>query len=182
MKSIIIAAFATVVSCGTVYAQTYVPTDENSDVSFKIKNHLLGTSTVTGHFKGLKGKIVFNPQKPASSSFDVTVDINTINTGIGKRDKDLKKDKFFNADKYGTAHFRSTKVSGNGGKYTVSGELTIKGVTKPVEIPFTATEEKGGYLFKGTFNVNRMNFGVSGDGKSIEDNAVVTLQVFAKKK
>lgn len=182
MKSIIIAAFATVLSCGAVYAQTYVPTDENSDVSFKIKNHLLGTSTVTGHFKGLKGKIVFNPEKPASSSFDVSVDINSISTGIGKRDNDLKKDKFFNADKFSTAHFRSTRVNGKGGKYTVSGELTIKGVSKAVEIPFTATAEKGGYLFNGSFTVNRMDFGVSGDGKSIENDAAVTLHVFAKKK
>ncbi|MGN6566746.1 MAG: YceI family protein [Flavipsychrobacter sp.] len=182
MKTVIGGAFIAVLLCSAAYSQEYIPTDQNSSVSFKIKNHLIGTSTVTGHFTGLTGKIVFEPQKIGSSSFDVSVNINSIKTGIGKRDNDLKKDKFFNAEKYPTAHFKSTKVTGSGGKYIAYGELTIKGTSKSVEIPFTATQEKGGYLFKGAFNVNRMNFGVSGDQKSIDDQAAVSLQVFARKK
>jgi len=185
MRNIFAAAVATSIALTfniKALAQEYVPTDENSRVEFKIENHMMGSSTVTGTFTGLQGKIIFDPNKAASSSFDVSVNVNSIHTGIGMRDKDLKKEKFFDADKYGTMHFRSTKVTGGGGKYVAYGTLTIKGTSKSIEIPFTATQTKGGYMFKGSFKLNRMNFGVSGDPKAISQEPTINLQVFAKKK
>ncbi|HXS36573.1 MAG TPA: YceI family protein, partial [Flavipsychrobacter sp.] len=162
-------------------AQQYVPTDQNSTVQFKIENHLMGSTTVTGYFKGLKGIIVFDPNSLANASFDVSVNVRTISTGIGMRDNDLKKEKFFDADKYPTMHFKSTKVTkgSQANTYMLYGNLTIKNVTKPVTIPFKATPSNGGCIFTGTFQVNRMAYNVSADKGKIEDNANVMLKVFA---
>ena len=72
--------------------QTMKPVDEGSAVKFRIKNF---GGTVIGSFKGLNGTIHFNPSDLSSAAFDVTVDVNTINTGIDMRNNDLKKEKYF---------------------------------------------------------------------------------------
>jgi polyisoprenoid-binding protein YceI len=60
------------------------------------------------------------------------------------------------------------------------GNLTIKGVTKPIEFGFGATPKNGGYLFDGEFKINRRDFGVGGNSVSLSDKLTVTLSVFAK--
>jgi polyisoprenoid-binding protein YceI len=175
--------FAIVLLCyGRIEAQRYIPTDKNSTVEFKIVNHLVVTSNVTGHFTGLKGNIEFYPSEPQKSSFDASVSVATISTGIGKRDKDLKKDEFFNVDKFPTIHFRSSKVEKgrSANTYMMTGELTMKAKTMKVQVPFTATPASGGYKFKSNFKLNRVDYGVGTKGK-IEDNLDVVLDVFARK-
>lgn len=163
------------------HAQHYIPTDDGSKVQFKIANHMLGKQTVTGSFTGLAGKINFNPADPGASSFDVSVQVGSIHTGIGKRDQDLKKEKFFQQDKYPDIRIKSTRVEKSGKGYVLHGDLIMKGMTKAIAIPFTATPVNGGYDFTGTFNLNRTDYNVGDKGGSIEDNVNVILQVHAKK-
>jgi len=166
----------------TAQAQHYTPRDENSKVGFTIVNHLIVKSTVNGTFSGLKGNITFSPESPSTDAFDVTVNTGTIKTGIGKRDADLKKEAFFNADKYPTIHIVSTRVEKGkaAGTYVMHGNLTMKGTTKPVVIGFTATPASNGYTFKGSFNLNRLDYGVGEKGK-IEEQVVINLDVHATK-
>lgn len=158
---------------------TYTPVDEGSKVHFVIKNFSIKTG---GDFTGLKGSIKFDPQKYSSSSFDVTVDASTINTDNSSRDSHLKKEEYFFVDNYKTLHFKSTKIvqSTTQGRFYMYGELTIKGITKPVEFGFGATSKDGGYLFDGSFTINRRDFGVGGSSISMADNLLVNLSVFAK--
>ncbi len=116
----------------TAQAQRYIPRDENSKVGFTIVNHLIVKSTVNGTLSGLKGNITFSPEAPDKATFDVTVSTGTIKTGIGKRDADLKKEAFFNADKYPTIHIVSTRVEKGkvAATYVLHGNLTMKGTTK----------------------------------------------------
>src|SRR5437868_7981087 len=100
----------------------FKPIDKTDSVTFDIKN--FGVST-KGEFKGLKGSIKWDAENPANSSFNVNVDVNTINTGIDIRDNDLKNETYFNAEKYPTINFVSTAVNAG----NVTGNLTIKGVT-----------------------------------------------------
>lgn len=159
---------------------TYTPVDAESKVHFVIKNFGIRTG---GDFSGLNGTIKFSPENYAASVFDVTVDANTIDTDNNSRDGHLRKAEYFDVATYKTIHFKSTKVvlSSVKGRFYIYGDLTIKGVTKPVEFGFGATAKDGGYVFDGEFSINRRDFGVGGSSISLSDNLTVSLSVFAKK-
>lgn len=157
----------------------YTPVDASSKVHFVIKNFGIKTG---GDVTGLKGTIKFDPEKFSGSLFDVTVDAATIDTDNSSRDGHLKKADYFNVAVHKTLHFKSTKItrSSVAGRFFMYGNLTIKGVTKPVEFGFGATPKDGGYVFDGEFTINRRNFGVGGSSISLSDNLTVSLTVFAK--
>lgn len=155
-------------------AQNYIPADASSEVRFAIKNFGV---TVNGSFKGLKGKIIFDEQALAASSVTVTVDASTVNTGNGSRDKHLKKEDYFNAEAYPTLSFVSTKITGKPGAYNIEGNLTIKGTTKTISFPFTATATTNGYRLNGQFKINRRNFNVGGSSWVLSDDLTVSLSV-----
>lgn len=148
------------------------PVDTDGSVTFGIKNFGLNT---TGQIKGLKGTIKWDAANPSASSFDVTVDVNTINTGIDSRDSHLKKEDYFDTDKYPTIHFVSTAVAAG----NITGNFTIKGITKKVSFPFTVTPLGKGVLFSGSFSVNRKDFNVGGGSAVLGDNVNVALKVQA---
>lgn len=158
---------------------TYTAVDEGSRVHFVIKNFGIKTG---GDFTGLQGTIKFDPDKFSSSSFDVTVDAATVDTDNSSRDGHLKKADYFDAATYKTLRFKSTKIvqSTAAGRFYMYGDLTIKGVTKPIEFGFGATPKDGGYVFDGSFEINRRDFGVGGGSISLSDNLTVSLTVFAK--
>lgn len=156
-----------------------VPIDANSKVHFVIKNFGIKTG---GDFKGLKGTIKFFPANLAASAFDITIDAATIDTDNESRDEHLRKDEYFDVAVHKTIQFKSTKValSSVAGRYYVFGNLTIKGVTKPIEFGFGAKPKDGGYIFDGEFKINRRDFGVGGSSVSMSDNLTVSLLVLAK--
>lgn len=180
MKNTLILFFALMICSGSLTAQsTYTPVEADSKVHFVIKNFGIKTG---GDFTGLKGSIKFDPVNFASSTIDVTVDAATVDTDNSSRDGHLKKAEYFDAATYKTIRFKSKKItrSSIAGRFFVYGDLTIKGITKPVEFGFGATQKNGGYVFDGTFTINRRDFGVGGSSVSLSDNLTVTLSVFAK--
>ena len=179
MKNIILIT-ALLFSINISYAQkTLVPTDEGSKVHFVIKNFGIKTG---GDFSGLKGTIKFDSKNSAVWEFDVTVESSTINTDNDSRDGHLKKSEYFNVAKFPTIHIVSTKIQtgDKAGSYIFNGNLTIKGVTKPVKFPFKVNSKDGGYVFAGEFDMNRRDFGVGGSSVSMADNLKLSLSVFAK--
>jgi polyisoprenoid-binding protein YceI len=181
MKKVIVFFISLTGFVSLLNAQSVLtPFDEGSKVQFVIKNFGIKTG---GDFTGLKGNIKFAPENLSVSSIDVTVDANTIDTDNESRDGHLRQKEYFDVAAYKTIRFKSTKitVSTVAGRYYVFGELTIKGVTKPVEFGFGATPKDGGYVFDGTFRINRRDFGVGGSSISLSDNLTVSLSVLAKK-
>jgi polyisoprenoid-binding protein YceI len=172
--------FTAIILCSTAFAQTYQATDEGSKVHFTIKNFGI---KVSGDFTGLKGTIVFNPKSFATSSMNVSVIANTINTDNSARDKHLRKEEYFNVEKFPLLSFVSTKITESSvvGRYFVIGNLTIKGVTKVVQFGFSATPSSTGYLFAGEFEINRKDFGVGGSSTVMADKVKVSINVSAKK-
>src|SRR6201986_2257894 len=112
----------TVTAC---FAQEFKPVDAGSTVGFEIKNFGFNSK---GTFTGLEGKILFDPKDPSKASFDVSIDAASINTDNNVRDSHLKKDGYFEVEKYPRIRFVSTSLSGpdKNGHYTLSGKLTIK--------------------------------------------------------
>ncbi len=179
MKGLKLTAAILFLSSITV-AQKFTATDAGSKVHFVIKNFGIKTG---GDFTGLKGNIVFNPNALNTSMFNVSVNANTVDTDNSSRDKHLRKEEYFNVEKYPLLTFVSTKItkSTTAGRFYVFGNLTIKGVTKAIEFGFSATPTTTGYSFKGEFEINRRDFGVGGSSVSMSDNLKVTLQIAANK-
>jgi polyisoprenoid-binding protein YceI len=155
-----ILALATVVQ-----AAEYTIDPNHSSVSFRVK-HVIGK--VVGHFDKFSGTFNYETGKPQTWSAMASIDANSINTGIEKRDNHLRSADFFDVQKFPTLAFKSTNVADTqGDKAKLHGDLTIHGVTKPIvldlDIAGTAKDPMGKGTRAGataTGHVNRLDFGV----------------------
>jgi polyisoprenoid-binding protein YceI len=161
----------------------------HSSVAFSIRHFV---SQVVGRFKDFAGTIRYDPQHPADSSVQFTVQAASIDTDNEARDKDLRSEHFFDVEKFPTLSFTSTKVTPKGANaFDVTGNLTIHGVTKAVTIPATlggtlksadGTQKAG---FESVFTINRLDYGVrwnraiEGGGTILGDDVHVTILVEA---
>ncbi len=141
-----------------VPGQAYEPAQEESAVTFAIRNFGLN---VNGDFKNIKGKILFNPKDLRSADFKITVDAFTINTGNSTRDKHLKQPEYFDVAIFPELAFTSIGISQTNKptQFRMTGNIRIKGKVKPLSFPFTATPTDNGYLFGGSFKLNRVILG-----------------------
>ena len=176
MKNVLFAALICIT--GSLAAQ-YKPQDTGSSVQFKIKN--IGFN-VNGSFTGLDGIIRFDPKEPDDSHFDVSIDANTINTDNNMRDNHLRDESYFDVKKYPRIHFVSTKITPSGKKEEMFmfGKLTIKDQTKDITFPFRATPSQDDYLFRGSFKINRKDFGIGGSS-TISNELEVSFNILSKK-
>ncbi|HSV09717.1 MAG TPA: YceI family protein [Hanamia sp.] len=176
-----ILAFLILISINA-HSQNYTPVDPGSKVHFIIKNFGINTG---GDFSGLKGRIVFSPENPADSKFEVTVSASTIDTDNQMRDKNLASDEYFDAAKFPLIKMVSSKISKTNktadGFYFFTGELTIKGVTRSISFPFQVKKINGDYLFTGNFDIDRTDFGVGEKNIVLSNKVSVSLSVTAKK-
>jgi len=163
----------------TAFAQDYKVVDDGSSIKFKLKNFGFNTG---GTFSGLQGNIHFEENDPATASFDVSIDANSVNTGIDMRDNHLREEDYFDVKKYPRIHFVSTNVKSTSkqGSFIISGKLTIKDVTKDISFPFTVAQSNADYVFQGEFKINRKDFHVGGSS-TVSDNVTITLTVVSKK-
>lgn len=170
-------AFVLFISAGA-HGQSYIP-NTDSKVNFKIKNF---GSAVDGSFTALKGTLEFNESDISATKFKVTLDANAIDTGIGMRDKHLRKEDYFDVKQFPVIQFSSTRVvEGNAGEGIITGQLTIKSITKEITFPFTYTITNDNLRFKGEFRLNRRDYRVGGNSISLADELKVILDVTFKK-
>lgn len=111
----------------------------------------------SGQFGGLKAAISFDPADLASSKFDATIDVATINTGNGMKNTHAKSAMWFDAEKYPTIRFTSNAIAKTASGYQAKGILDIHGVQKEITIPFTFDNN----TFKTSFEVNRLDYNVN---------------------
>ena len=179
MKKILLN-IAFTIFCSCLFAQNYTLSDDNSEVGFLIKN--FGVE-VRGSFKGLKGRIAFNPTDFSAFAISGSVDAASINTGIELRDHHLRKEAYFNVAKYPLINFVSTSITNSTktGTFVVAGNITIKGITKKISFPFTITPKGADYVLAGEFQIDRIDYGVGGKSMVLSDNLTVYISVLAKK-
>ena len=127
-------------------------------VKFQVRN--MGVRNVYGTITGMIGTVKFDSAQPDSAIFDVTVNVNTINTDDQKRDAHLKNEDFFETDKWPTIRFRSEQISKQDSIYNVIGYLTIKDITQKVLVPFNIEETDTTITFTGGEVVNRLDYNV----------------------
>ncbi|MTI38384.1 YceI family protein [Fulvivirga lutimaris] len=146
----------------------------SGNVSFIIKNAGLN---VDGNIGGIQGAVIFNEQQPSQSKISVTIDPTTIDTGIGLRDKHLKKEDYFDVDQYPAIKMQSTAIVKKGDVYEGIFELTMKGVTKELTIPFTVSKENNQLHFKAIFELDRLDFNVGGNSWVLSDDVKVNVEL-----
>jgi polyisoprenoid-binding protein YceI len=115
-----------------------------------------------GTFKGLKSELLFDENNLAASKLMATIDANTINTGNGMRNGHAKKG--LDTKAFQTVKFVSTSLTKTATGYEAIGNLTIKGVTKQIKIPFKFTKNTEGGVFAGTFSVKPSEYNVTRSG------------------
>jgi len=140
-----------------------------------------------GHFKNWQAEIAFDPANPAAGHAKVTIDMNSATTGDKQRDFALPDTDWFDVKKNPQAQFEAASFTAKGGNaYEAQGTLTIRGVKKPVTLPFTLDLAGDGAHAKGQLDIVRTDFGVGqgewNDGSTIALKVTITVDVTAKKK
>jgi len=160
---------------------------ENSSVGFVCK-HVF--TNVRGMFPLPSGTLTLDDATPANTKVNATLDPSLITTGVEERDTHLKSADFFDVAKYPTVTFVSTSVTKSGaGSYSVTGDLTMHGITKPVTLALTVSapfNHAGGVRrgIEATTSVNRKDFGINwefpGEGAGVVVGDIIKLNIDAE--
>jgi polyisoprenoid-binding protein YceI len=159
----------------------------HSELTFRIR-HLV--SRVRGQFNTWSGTIVADPASLAGGSVSVDIQTASIDTNQERRDTHLRSADFFDAENHPTITFRSTRVVANGRSISVHGNLTIRGVTKPVVLEGEMLDVGGAagrrrIGFEAQTTINRMDYGVSwnrgaeGGGVVLGDEVTINIAIEA---
>ncbi|MBX2841904.1 MAG: YceI family protein [Flammeovirgaceae bacterium] len=186
---------STVIGLAFILFSSFTTTDPNeieagkweadvvhSNVQFTV-DHLV-ISEVTGSFKMFEGEMNVAKSDFSDAKVSFTVDVASVNTDNEMRDNHLKSEDFFNSEKYNKMIFKSTAFKSKGkGKYEMAGNLTIRGVTKPVnfEVKYGGTA-KDGYGntkagFKAKTTINRFDYGLKWNSLTEAGGTVVGDEV-----
>jgi len=191
MKRIIVS-ISTIIALalpGFAFASTWTIDPEHSNVGFKVR-HLM-VSNVKGNFDKNTGTVEINDKDITKSRVEVSIDTNSINTNVQKRDEHLRSADFFDVAKYPTMTFVSKKVAKAGkGNLKITGDLTLHGVTRQVvlDVEPISKESKDpwGNIRRGTAattKIDRKDFGLTWNkgletgGVLVGDEITITLEI-----
>lgn len=162
----------------------------HSSIGFRVRH--MGLADVPGYFRDFSGSVKYDGKEVKNSSVEFTAQMTSVDTGVKGRDDHLRRADFFEVEKYPTMTFKSTKVEKKGKNWMVTGDLTMRGVTKQLTIPFTVVDiikdprsnaPKMGIMAETT--INRRDFGVNygtnmpNGVPMLSDNVVVVLNIEA---
>ena len=158
----------------------------HSFVLFSVQH--LGVANTYGRFNDISGAVVFDKDNPSRSSVEVSVPVESLDTNNAKRDQSLKSPDYFNAKQFPTMTFKSTKVEGNGDTLKVSGDLTIRGVPRPLTVDFKKGGEGKGVFgeMRGggetRFTIKRSDFGMNFQLGEVGNEVTIILSLEGVKK
>jgi polyisoprenoid-binding protein YceI len=167
---------------------TYEIDPAHSSAQFTVRHMMI--TNVRGGFKNVNGTVVYDAENPASSSIEVHIDVNSINTLDEQRDTHLRSGDFLDAEKFPVITFKSRKVEADGDEAKVTGDLTIHGVTKQVvlkvEGPTAESRDPWGNVRMGasaSTKIKRSEFGLTWNslletgGVMVGDDLKIELEV-----
>ena len=189
-----LAAAIAVATAAAAHADTWQLDPAHTNVQFTVRHLMI--SNVKGEFEKTTGTITTDGTNPSSVQIEATIDVSSLNTRVAKRDEHLKSPDFFDVAKYPTMTFKSTKVETAGeGKWKVTGDLTLHGVTKPVVLdvdgPTPVIKDPFGMSRVGasaTTEINRGDYGLvwnkalEAGGVMVGDEVKISIDVEAIKK
>ncbi len=159
------SALVLVAPLAMAQTSTWKSDPAHSEVDFTIKH--LGVSNVHGRLGHVDATITYDEKDVTKSKVDATIDVSGLSTGESARDTHLKTPDFFDTTQFANAKFVSTAVTKGGAGLQIAGNLTIKGVTKPVVLdvegpgqPVTGMDKKPHVGFSGSTTIHRTDFGI----------------------
>ncbi|MGA8441674.1 MAG: YceI family protein [Candidatus Sulfotelmatobacter sp.] len=182
MKPILLAVIAVMLGVPVVAQSSAWHLDPpHSSAQFAVRH--LGISTVRGTFTKLSGTARYDAADPKNNSVEVTIDTASVDTRVEMRDNDLRSDHFFDVQKFPTMTFRSTKIESAGtDKLKITGDLTIRGITKPVTLdvdgPSKPVNDGQGHSRMGVSAagiLNRTDFGMTGYQGVVGNEVMLTI-------
>ena len=187
--SIFLAAVIVFVLPALSFASTWQIDPDHSNIQFKVR-HLM-VSNVKGVFHKVSGMAEIDDQDMTRSRVSVTIETASVDTGVAKRDDDLRSANFFDVTRYPTMTFVSRKIVKTGtDSFKVTGDLSIHGVTREVVLdvdgPTAAVKDPWGGMRRGataTTKINRKDFGLTYNkvletgGVVVGDDVAITLEV-----
>jgi polyisoprenoid-binding protein YceI len=149
------------VSSTTASAQDWKVDYSKSQIAFR---HQADERAGGRRFQPLQREGVFDAAKPEQGTFQVELDIASIDTGSEEGDGEAKRPAWFDTARYPKARFVSKSIKrNNAGSYTVNGDLTLKGRTRPLSVPVVLTPQRGGgWLVSGRAVMKRSQFDIGG--------------------
>ena len=185
-----LAALALLAAAPHAHAQaaTWKIDPVHSELTFRIRHYV---TKVRGTFARWDGTITADPKALGAGAVEVTIDAKSIDTNNERRDEHLRSNDFFATDSFPTLTFRSRKVTVTGGDIAVAGDLTIRGVTKPVVLKGAyggVTKDAQGKErigFEASTRINRLdhhvtwNRVVEGGGAMLGDEVEINITVEA---
>jgi polyisoprenoid-binding protein YceI len=187
MKKLLASLLALAPAFALAGGSTWKIDPSHSQVGFAVKHLVI--STVRGEFSSYSGKVVLDEDDVTRSSVETTIDVNSIDTKVADRDAHLKSADFFDAANHPTITFKSRKVSKAGKDgLKVAGDLTLRGVTRPVVLDVTASPQVKGMsgetrrAYAATTKISRKDFGLSWNklveaGPAVGDEVAITLDL-----
>ena len=169
-------------------ASPFLKVDHNhSTVGFEVPI-LAGLSRVPGKFTDFDVNIAYDEKEITKSSVNATIRVASIDTGIAERDKDLRGEGFFQAEKFPTITFASSRIEKKGERFVAHGTLTMKGVAKEIELPFKIAGEfqepddsRKVIGFHAEMKLNRRDYGITWEHRGIAtfvgDEVAVMLDI-----
>ncbi|MFZ0478378.1 MAG: YceI family protein [Terriglobales bacterium] len=194
-RNMLSVAAIVVVTTISAFAQTTAWNIDpaHSTAQFTVRH--LGISNVTGNFTKVSGTVALDEKNVTQSQVNASIDVNSIDTRVEMRDKDLKSDHFFDAEKYPTIEFKSKRIAKNGDKLQLIGDLTIHGTTREVTLdvdgPTPEIADPWGNArrgFSATTAINRKDFGLTYNNllktgeAAVGDNVKIQIDVEIVKK
>lgn len=151
----------------------------SSRVEFFINNAGI---EVDGTIEGFFATILFSPEALSSSNITASLKTSTINSGIDVRDNSLRGEDYFEVTTHPTIAMTSSSFRQSRGNYIGTFNLTVKGVTRQIDMPFTVEEANGLATFTGSFTIDRLDFGVGESSWVLSDDVKIEIMVKAKKR
>ena len=155
---IALIAVTLAIPLATADTRRYAIQTEASELGFKATSRLMNAD---GRFHRFRGDVAVDPRDIATARINLSIEAASIDTGIGLRDTHLRSTDFFDVERFPTITFESMHVEAAGRRATVTGRLTVRGVTREIAVPVDVSVSDVALVASGELVMNRRDYGMS---------------------
>jgi polyisoprenoid-binding protein YceI len=154
---IVLVAVTLAIPFATADVRRYAVQTEASELGFRATSRIMNAD---GRFHRFRGDVAVDPRDLATARISLSIEAASIDTGIGLRDTHLRSADFFDVERFPTITFESLRVEAEGRRATVTGRLTVRGVTREIAVPVDVAVSDVALVASGELVMNRRDYGM----------------------